>query len=277
MMALLYLDFFPRASKRGGAWMTSFRELSRQGGVERRPFVSIVTNFTKPTATTPSLLTFGEVTTLLHEFGHGLHGMLAEGRYKSLTGTSVVRDFVELPSQLMENWALEPEWLQTFARHWQTGEVIPQEYIDRIVAARNFLAGYAQVRQLQFALTDMAWHTVTGAPAEDPVAFEQEILRPTAVLPQVPGIVFSPSFNHIFSGGYAAGYYSYKWAEVLEADTFEWFKEQGIFSREAAQRFRQEVLSKGGSIDADVLYRNFRGRDPEPEALLRKLGLLKND
>ena len=277
MMALLYLDFFPRASKRGGAWMTSFRELSRQGGVERRPFVSIVTNFTKPTATTPSLLTFGEVTTLLHEFGHGLHGMLAEGRYKSLTGTSVVRDFVELPSQLMENWALEPEWLQTFARHWQTGEVIPREYIDRIVAARNFLAGYAQVRQLQFALTDMAWHTVTEAPSEDPVAFEQEILRPTAVLPQVPGIVFSPSFNHIFSGGYAAGYYSYKWAEVLEADTFEWFKEMGIFNREAAARFRREVLSKGGSVDADVLYRNFRGRDPEPEALLRKLGLLKND
>ena len=276
MMALLYLDYFPRGSKRGGAWMTSFRELSCRGGKEQRPFVSIVTNFTKPTASTPSLLTFGEVTTLLHEFGHGLHGMLAEGRYKSLTGTNVVRDFVELPSQLMENWALEPEWLQTFARHWQTGEVIPQEYIDRIVAARNFLAGYAQVRQLQFGLTDMAWHTMTGAPAEDPIAFEQETLRPTAVLPQVPGIVFSPSFNHIFSGGYAAGYYSYKWAEVLEADAFAFFKEKGIFSREAAERFRCELLSKGGSVDADVLYRNFRGRDPEPDALLRKLGLIKN-
>ena len=276
MMALLYLDYFPRESKRGGAWMTSFRELSCRGGEEQRPFVSIVTNFTKPTASTPSLLTFGEVTTLLHEFGHGLHGMLAEGRYKSLTGTNVVRDFVELPSQLMENWALEPAWLQTFARHWQTGEVIPQEYIDRIVAARNFLAGYAQVRQLQFGLTDMAWHSVTGAPAEDPIAFEQETLRPTAVLPQVPGIVFSPSFNHIFSGGYAAGYYSYKWAEVLEADAFAFFKEKGIFSREAAERFRRELLSKGGSVDADVLYRNFRGRDPEPDALLRKLGLIKN-
>ena len=276
MMALLYLDYFPRESKRGGAWMTSFRELSCRDGEEQRPFVSIVTNFTKPTASTPSLLTFGEVTTLLHEFGHGLHGMLAEGRYKSLTGTNVVRDFVELPSQLMENWALEPEWLQTFARHWQTGEVIPQEYIDRIVAARNFLAGYAQVRQLQFGLTDMAWHSVTGAPAEDPIAFEQETLRPTAVLPQVPGIVFSPSFNHIFSGGYAAGYYSYKWAEVLEADAFAFFKEKGIFSREAAERFRCELLSKGGSVDADVLYRNFRGRDPEPDALLRKLGLIKN-
>ena len=279
-LALLYLDYFPRESKRGGAWMTSFRELSCRDGVETRPFVSIVTNFSKPTADKPSLLTFHEVTTLLHEFGHALHGMLAEGRYQSLTGTNVVRDFVELPSQLMENWAYEPEFLQTFARHWQTGEVIPQAYIDRIVAARNFLAGYAQVRQLQFALTDMAWHTLPEAsvlmamPPGDVVAFEQERLRPTATLPQVPGIVFSPSFNHIFSGGYAAGYYSYKWAEVLEADTFEWFKEKGIFNREAAGVFRWEVLSKGGSVDADVLYRHFRGRDPEPEALLKKLGLV---
>ena len=272
-MALLYLDYFPRSSKRGGAWMTSFRELSCRDGVEQRPLVSIVTNFTKPTADTPSLLTFNEVTTLLHEFGHGLHGMLAEGRYQSLTGTNVVRDFVELPSQLMENWAYEPEFLRTFARHWQSGEVIPQEYIDRIVAARNFLAGYAQVRQLQFGITDMAWHTLSAAPEGDIVAFEQERLRPSAVLPQVPGIVFSPSFNHIFSGGYAAGYYSYKWAEVLEADAFAYFKEQGIFSREAAEHFRKTLLSRGGSVDADVLYRDFRGRDPQPEALLEKLGL----
>ncbi len=272
-MALLYLDYFPRASKRGGAWMTSFRELSCRNGVEERPFVSIVTNFTKPTAEQPSLLTFYEVTTLLHEFGHGLHGMLAEGRYKSLTGTNVVRDFVELPSQLMENWAYEPAWLQTFAKHWQTGEMLPQAYIDRIVAARNYLAGYAQVRQLQFGIADMAWHTGDGAPAEDVVAFEQETLRASAVLPQVPGIVFSPSFNHIFSGGYAAGYYSYKWAEVLEADAFEYFKENGIFSRSAAAHFRRTLLSRGGSVDADVLYRNFRGRDPQPEALLQKLGL----
>lgn len=272
-MALLYLDYFPRASKRGGAWMTSFRELSCRNGVEERPFVSIVTNFTKPTAEQPSLLTFYEVTTLLHEFGHGLHGMLAEGRYKSLTGTNVVRDFVELPSQLMENWAYEPAWLQTFAKHWQTGEMLPQAYIDRIVAARNYLAGYAQVRQLQFGIADMAWHTGDGAPAEDVVAFEQETLRASAVLPQVPGIVFSPSFNHIFSGGYAAGYYSYKWAEVLEADAFEYFKENGIFSRSAAEHFRRTLLSRGGSVDADVLYRNFRGRDPQPEALLQKLGL----
>lgn len=273
-LALFYLDFFPRESKRGGAWMTEFRELSVHDGKEERPLVSVVTNFTKPTPSRPSLLTFYEVTTLLHEFGHALHGMLAEGRYKSLTGTNVVRDFVELPSQLMENWAYEPQWLETFARHWQTGEVIPQEYIDRIVAARNFLAGYAQVRQLQFGITDMAWHTLAGAPQDDLVAFEQAILEPAAVLPQVPGIVFSPSFNHIFSGGYAAGYYSYKWAEVLEADAFACFQEEGIFSREVAGRFRREVLARGGSVDADILYRNFRGRDPEPEALLKKQGLI---
>lgn len=273
-LALFYIDFFPRESKRGGAWMTSFRELCRFNGQEERPFVSVVTNFTKPTPSQPSLLTFYEVTTLLHEFGHALHGMLAEGRYKSLTGTNVVRDFVELPSQLMENWAYEPEWLATFARHWQTGEIIPQEYIDRIVAARNFLAGYAQVRQLQFGITDMAWHTLSQAPEGDLVAFEQEVLQPGAVLPQVPGIVFSPSFNHIFSGGYAAGYYSYKWAEVLEADAFACFQEKGIFSREVAGKFCREILSRGGTVDADVLYRNFRGRDPEPEALLKKQGLL---
>ena len=199
--------------------------------------------------------------------------MLAEGRYRSLTGTNVVRDFVELPSQLMENWAYEPEFLATFARHWQTGKLIPQDYIDRIVAARNFLAGYAQVRQLHFGQIDMAWHTGKAAPDSDVVAFEQETLRPTALLPQVEGIVFSPAFNHIFSGGYAAGYYSYKWAEVLEADAFAWFKEKGIFNREAAEHFRRTLLSRGGSVDADILYRDFRGRDPEPDALLEKLGL----
>ena len=271
-MALLYLDFFPRAGKRGGAWMTSFRELSRQDGTEQRPFVSVVTNFTKPTPTTPSLLTFGELTTFLHEFGHALHGMLAEGRYRSLTGTSVVRDFVELPSQLMENWACEPAFLESFARHWQTGEVIPARFIDRIVAARNFLAGYAQVRQLQFGLIDMAWHSVEPRPG-NVEAFEHEILGPSDVLPRIPGVACSPSFNHIFSGGYAAGYYSYKWAEVLEADTFAWFKEKGIFNPDAAEVFRREILSRGGSVDADVLYRNFRGRNPSAEALLKKMGL----
>ena len=271
-MALLYLDFFPRAGKRGGAWMTSFRELSRKDGVEQRPFVSVVTNFTKPSGSTPSLLTFGEVTTFLHEFGHALHGMLAEGRYRSLTGTNVVRDFVELPSQLMENWACEPAFLQSFARHWQSGEVIPREFIDRIVAARNFLAGYAQVRQLQFGLIDMAWHGSSPC-SGDVEAFERETLGPSDVLPRIAGTATSPAFNHIFSGGYAAGYYSYKWAEVLEADTFAWFKEKGIFNPDAAEVFRREILSRGGSVDADILYRNFRGRNPSVEALLKKMGL----
>ena len=252
--------------------MSSFRELSLQDGTEQRPFVSVVTNFTKPTPTTPSLLTFGELTTFLHEFGHALHGMLAEGRYRSLTGTSVVRDFVELPSQLMENWACEPAFLESFARHWQTGEVIPARFIERIVAARNFLAGYAQVRQLQFGLIDMAWHGSEPCPG-DVEAYEQEILGPSDVLPRIPGVACSSSFNHIFSGGYAAGYYSYKWAEVLEADTFAWFKEKGIFNPDAAEVFRREILSRGGSVDADVLYRNFRGRNPSAEALLKKMGL----
>ena len=272
-MALLYMDFFPRESKRGGAWMTEFRGQSIKNGVEERPFVSLVTNFTKPTETTPSLLTFDEVTTILHEFGHALHGMLAEGSYGSLTGTSVARDFVELPSQIMENWAYEPEYLKTFAKHYQTGEVIPQEYIDRIVAAKNFLAGYSQVRQLQFGQIDMAWHCGETVPSQDVVAYEQSVVSKSAVVPIVEGAAMGPQFNHIFSGGYSAGYYSYKWAEVLEADAFELFKEKGIFSREVSDSFRKNILSRGSIEDADVLYRNFRGRDPESDALLKKYGL----
>jgi len=272
-MALLYLDFFPRESKRGGAWMTSFREQSIIDGKENRPFVSLVTNFTKPTETTPALLTFDEFTTILHEFGHALHGMLAEGTYSSLTGTNVERDFVELPSQIMENWAYEPEYLQTFAKHYQTGEVIPQEFIDRIVAAKNYLSGYFNVRQLDFGITDMAWHTLTSLPDLSVVEFEQNVLKEASILPAVDGVVFSPSFNHIFSGGYSAGYYSYKWAEVLEADAFSLFKEKGIFNRELANEFREKVLSRGNIVDANVLFRDFRGRDPQPEALLEKLGL----
>ncbi len=272
-MALLYMDFFPRESKRGGAWMTEFRGQSIKEGVEERPFVSLVTNFTKPTETTPSLLTFDEVTTILHEFGHALHGMLAEGSYGSLTGTSVARDFVELPSQIMENWAYEPEYLKTFAKHYQSGEVIPQEYIDRIVAAKNFLAGYSQVRQLQFGQIDMAWHCSETVPSQDVVAYEQSVVSKSAVVPVVEGAAMGPQFNHIFSGGYNAGYYSYKWAEVLEADAFELFKEKGIFNREVASSFRKNILSRGSIEDADVLYRNFRGRDPESDALLKKYGL----
>ena len=274
-LALFYADFFPRASKRGGAWMTEFRGQSIRDGVEKRPFISIVTNFSKPTGDDPSLLTHDELTTFLHEFGHSLHGMMAEGRYGSMTGTSVARDFVELPSQIMENWAFEPEYLEGFAKHYKTGEVIPGELIDKIVASKNFLAAYMQVRQLDFGTLDMAWHNRKDVPAEDVEAFEKSVLKPSAVMPQVAGTCISPSFSHIFSGGYSAGYYSYKWAEVLEADAFSLFKEKGIFNTEVSGAFRREVLSRGSSEDEAVLYRNFRGHDPQPEALLKKLGIIK--
>ena len=274
-LALFYADFFPRASKRGGAWMTDFRGQSIRNGVEYRPFITIVCNFTKPTADTPALITHDELTTFLHEFGHALHGMFAQGRYPSLTGTSVSRDFVELPSQIMENWAFEPEYLNSFAKHYQTGEPIPAELIEKIVAAKNYLAGYGQVRQLHFGYLDMAWHSLTELPAEGTVEFEQKVLAPYAVMPAVEGSAFSTSFSHIFSGGYSAGYYSYKWAEVLEADAFSLFKEKGIFNTEVAGSFRKEILEKGGAEDEAVIYRNFRGHDPEPQALMEKLGLVK--
>ena len=273
-LALFYADFFPREGKRGGAWMTEFRGQSIRNGVEERPFVSIVTNFTKPADNMPSLLTHDEFTTLLHEFGHALHGILAEGRYPSLTGTSVARDFVELPSQIMENWAFEPEYLETFAKDYRTGEPVPESLIGKIVAAKNYLAGYQQVRQLQFGVTDMAWHTLESLPDEDVLEFEKKVLKPYAVMPDVPQTAVSPAFNHIFSGGYAAGYYSYKWAEVLEADAFSLFKEHGVFDRHTAASFRENILSKGGSEDPSVLYRSFRGHDPDPEALMEKLGLV---
>ena len=274
-LALLYADFFPRASKRGGAWMTEFRGQSIENGVEKRPFISIVMNFTKPTADAPSLITHSELTTFLHEFGHALHGILAQGRYPSLTGTSVSRDFVELPSQIMENWAYEPEYLNTFAKHYQTGEAIPMELIEKIVAAKNFQAGYAQVRQLHFGYLDMAWHTLAEVPSVSTIEFEHNTLAPHSVLPSVEGTGFSTSFSHIFTGGYSAGYYSYKWAEVLEADAFSLFQEKGIFNTEVANAFRKEILEKGGVEDAAVIYRNYRGHDPKPEALMEKLGLKK--
>lgn len=296
--ALFYADFFPRASKRGGAWMTEFRGQSIVNGVEKRPFISLVTNFTKPTADKPSLLTHDELTTLLHEFGHSLHGILAEGRYSSLTGTNVSRDFVELPSQIMENWAFEPEFLDTFARHFETGEALPDTLVNKIVAAKNYHAAYAQVRQLQFGILDMAWHTLkggsesahfdasassaTGSRLSDlktmqelgTIAFEKEALKSSNVVPSIPEACISTSFSHIFSGGYSAGYYSYKWSEVLEADAFSLFKEKGIFSTEVSHSFRDNILSKGCGEDEDVLYRRFRGHDPEPEALLEKLGIV---
>ena len=274
-LALFYADFFPRASKRGGAWMTEFRGQSIKDGVEYRPFISTVMNFTKPTADAPALITHDELTTFLHEFGHALHGMFAEGRYPSLTGTSVSRDFVELPSQIMENWAFEPEYLNSFAKHYQTGEPIPAELIEKIVAAKNYLAGYMQVRQLHFGYLDMAWHSLTELPSENAIDFEQKSLAPYAVMPSVEGSAFSCSFSHIFSGGYSAGYYSYKWAEVLEADAFSLFKEKGIFNTEVSSSFRENILSKGGTEDEAVIYRNFRGHDPEPQALMEKLGLVK--
>ena len=274
-LALFYADFFPRASKRGGAWMTEFRGQSIRNGVEYRPFISTVMNFTKPTADAPSLITHSEFTTFLHEFGHALHGILAQGRYPSLTGTSVSRDFVELPSQIMENWAYEPEYLNSFAKHYQTGEAIPAELIEKIVAAKNYLAGYGQVRQLHFGYLDMAWHSLKELPAEGTLEFEQKTLAPYAVMPAVEGTGFSTSFSHIFSGGYSAGYYSYKWAEVLEADAFSLFKEKGIFNQEVATSFRKNILEKGGAEDEAVIYRNFRGHDPQPEALMTKLGLTK--
>ncbi len=272
-LALLYADFFPRASKRGGAWMTSFREQYQKDGVEYRPFINMVCNFTKPTADAPSLITHDELVTFLHEFGHVLHGVFAEGRYGSLTGTNVPRDFVELPSQIMENWAYEPEFLNSFAKHYQTGEVIPATLIDKIVAAKNYLAAYGQVRQLHYGIIDMAWHTLTALPDVSTLEFERQVLASTAIMPSVEGTASSPAFGHIFQGGYSAGYYSYKWAEVLEADAFSLFKEKGIFNQEVAQSFRDNILSAGGAQDASVIYRNFRGHDPEPEALMRKLGL----
>ena len=272
-MALFYADFFPRATKRSGAWMTSFRGQSIRDGVERRPFVSIVTNFSKPTADAPSLLTHYELTTFLHEFGHSLHGMLAEGRYPSQTGTSVAWDFVELPSQIMENWAYEPEYLKPFARHYETGEEIPDELIEKISESKNYNVAYAQVRQLQFGLLDMAWHD-TAEPLTGTVGeIEKNATKDVLVLPVAEGTCLSPSFSHIFSGGYSAGYYSYKWAEVLAADAWSLFKEKGIFSREVAGSFRENILSKGNTEPASVLYRNFRGHDPEPEALLRAQGI----
>ena len=274
-LSLFYADFFPRASKRGGAWMTEFRGQSVRDGVEYRPFVTIVCNFTKPTADAPALITHDELTTFLHEFGHALHGMLAKGRYPSLTGTSVSRDFVELPSQIMENWAYEPEYLNSFAKHYQTGEPIPAELIEKIVAAKNYLAAYGQVRQLHFGYLDMAWHSLKEVPSVSTVEFEQGVLAPWGVLPAAEGAAFSNSFSHIFSGGYSAGYYSYKWAEVLEADAFSLFKEKGIFNTEVADSFRKNILEKGGSEDEAVIYRNFRGHDPQPEALMKKLGLTK--
>ena len=271
-LSLLYTDFFPRAGKRAGAWMTSYRSMYSLDEQIVRPHISIVCNFTKPTADKPSLLTFNEVTTLFHEFGHALHGMMARGTYPSLTGTSVYWDFVELPSQILENWCYEPEALALFAKHYETGELLPKEYVDRIVESQQFMEGYATLRQLNFGYLDMTYHGLTE-PMEGTVAdFERTATADTQLFSPVEGTLSSTAFSHIFQGGYSAGYYSYKWAEVLDADAFERFKEEGIFSEAAANGFA-EILSRGGTVAPDKLFKNFRGRDPKVDALLKRAGI----
>ncbi len=272
-LGVIYTDFFPRSSKRPGAWMTSFKDQKiTADGVNVRPHVTIVMNFTKPTGSKPSLLTPYEVETFLHEFGHALHGLLANTKYSSLSGTSVLRDFVELPSQFNENYLTEKEFLDGFARHYQTGDPIPQELVDQIISSSQFGAAYACLRQLSFGLMDMAWHTIK-APVDDPEKFEQEAIESVAMFEPIPGTMFGSTFSHIFSGGYAAGYYSYKWAEVLDADAFAHFKEHGIFDQETADSFRKNVLEKGGTEHPSVLYRRFRGQDPTIDALLERDGI----
>ncbi len=270
-LSLLYLDFFPRSSKSAGAWMTEFRGASGSGESEVRPLVTLVMNFTKPTESRPSLLTFNEFETFLHEFGHALHGMIGEGEYGSLNGTNVYRDFVELPSQLLENWATQREFLDMWALHYQTGEKMPQELIAKIERAANYNVFYAHVRQLQFGLLDMAWHSMQEPYEGDIEAFEVEAVRPTQILPLVEGACMSPSFSHIFNGGYAAGYYSYKWAEVLEADAFALFLQEGVFDEKVADSFKENVLKRGGQEDPLDLYVRFRGHEPQPQALIDKM------
>ncbi len=273
-VGLFYTDFFPRDSKRGGAWMTNFFEQGLYGDTLMRPHVSIVCNFTKPTLTAPSLLTFDEVRTLFHEFGHALHSLLSQCRFRSLSGTNVYWDFVELPSQIFENWTLEKEGLDTFARHYETGATIPEELTKKIIDSSKFLAGYASIRQINFALMDMSWHSTDPDLIRDVDAFEKMVTENTRLLPTVDGMNSSCSFSHIFAGGYSAGYYSYKWAEVLDADAFEYFQEQGIFNKEVATKFKENILSRGGTEHPMELYKRFRGREPDPEALLRRDGLI---
>ena len=269
-LAILYLDFFPRDSKRAGAWMTEFR--GAEGDI--RPLVSLVMNFTKPTETTPSLITFDEFTTFLHEFGHACHGMLAKGKHGSLNGTNVFRDFVELPSQILENWAYEKEYLDLWAKHYQTGETMPAELIEKIIAAKNYLAAYANVRQVSFGMTDMAWHTLKTPYEGCIIEFEQKAMAPSQILPVVEGTAMSPTFGHLFSGGYAAGYYGYKWAEVLAADGYSLFTENGIFDKATAAKFRT-LLESGGKEHPMDLYVAFRGHKPQTKALIDQMGLSK--
>lgn len=274
-LSVLYLDFFPREGKRGGAWMTEFRSQSNLDGVNIRPQVSIVTNFTKPTSTKPSLLTFYEVSTFLHEFGHGLHGIFANTTYEAMSGTSVYRDFVELPSQIMENWAIQKEFLDIFATHYQTGEKIPAELVQKLIKSKNFQAATMSERQLSFGMNDMAWHSINEPMMGSVVEFEKRAMAATDLFPPLEGFCLSTAFSHIFAGGYAAGYYGYKWAEVLDADAFSLFKKNGIFDTVTADSFRKNILEKGGTAHPMVLYKAFRGQEPSIEPLLEREGLVK--
>lgn len=273
-LAVLYTDFHPRAGKRSGAWMTSYKEQWIENGINSRPHVSVTMNFTKPSADKPALLTFSEVNTFLHEFGHALHGMFANTTYPSMSGTSVYWDFVELPSQIMENFAIEKEFLNTFAKHYQTGEQIPAELIQKIVDASNFNVAYACLRQVSFGLLDMAWYNRKEAFEGDVRAYEKEAWKKAQVLPGVKDTCMSVQFSHIMAGGYSAGYYSYKWAEVLDADAFSLFKEKGIFNQEVATSFRENILSKGGTEHPMTLYKRFRGQEPSIDALLKRNGII---
>lgn len=276
-ISLFYADFHPRPGKRGGAWMTSFKPQYTLGGKNSRPHISNVCNFTKPTSSKPSLLTFNEVTTLFHEFGHALHGMLANTTYPSLSGTSVYWDFVELPSQVMENWCYEKEALELFAHHYETGELIPMELVEKIKESATFQEGMATVRQLSFGILDMAWHGKDPSNIEDVKAYEAKAFESTNLFPETPETCMSTSFAHIFQGGYSSGYYSYKWAEVLDADAFAHFKENGIFSKMVADKFKEHVLSKGGTENPMELYKRFRGAEPNIDALLERAGLVETN
>lgn len=269
-LGLFYADFFPRKSKRGGAWMTAFRDQGLFEGEVRRPHISIVCNFTPPTSTRPSLLSYDEVRTLFHEFGHALHGLLSDCTYRSIAGTNVYWDFVELPSQIMENWTEEKEALDLFARHYESGEKLPQDLAAKIKKTSRFMSGWYCLRQLSFAYLDLAWHASDPSSAPEIEEFEKKALTKTQLLPRVEGTSVSTSFSHIFAGGYSAGYYSYKWAEVLDADAFSYFQEKGLFNQEVARKFREHVLSKGGSEHPSVLFERFRGRGPDADALIRR-------
>ncbi len=274
-VAVLYTDFHPRDGKRAGAWMSDFKPQWMEGNTDSRPQITIVMNFTRPTDTKPALLTFDEVKTFLHEFGHSLHGMLTKCTYQALSGTNVYRDFVELPSQLMENWASQKDFLDGFAIHYKTGEKIPQELIQKIIDSENFNTAYFCLRQLSFGYLDMAWHTIEKPFEDDVIAYEKQAMASTQILPMVPNTSMSTTFSHIFAGGYAAGYYSYKWAEVLDADAFSVFEKNGIFDKKTADSFRKNILEKGGTEHPMVLYKRFRGQEPTIDALLKRNGITK--